>query len=193
MTPASLFVLVAMIATTSATAATFIATERFSFEYPLDADGSVWIDDPFGNIEVVGSDSPSVVVTVVKITRGVDQAGLAEGRVLTTLATRGDHRMRELRTVIPEAPRSLRWQSFVSYTVRAPRTAHIKVGSTYSDRIRIADVAADVTVKNVAGEILLENIGGSAVVDSVNGNITYTSGQPTAKLQLATVNGRILI
>ncbi|MGZ7033225.1 MAG: hypothetical protein ACXVIJ_14790, partial [Thermoanaerobaculia bacterium] len=190
----SLFVLAAVMAATSALAAANV-TEKSSFEYPLDPDGSVWIDNPFGNIEVIGSDSPSVAVSVVKITRGVDQAALAEGRAQTVLATRGDHRMRQLGTAIPDATaRSLRWQSFVSYTIHAPRTAHIKVSSTYSDRIRIADISADITVKNVAGEIVLENVSGPVVVDSVNGNITYIpAGRPAKNAQLATVNGRIQV
>jgi DUF4097 and DUF4098 domain-containing protein YvlB len=191
----ALFVIVASIAATSAMAANFSITERFSFEYPLDADGAVWIDNPFGNVEVIGTDTNSVAVNVVKLTRGVDQAALLQGRTLTQLATRGDHRMRELRTAIPEVPaRTLRWQSFVTFAVRVPRTAHIKVSSTYSDRIRVADITADVTVKNVAGEIILDNVRGQVVVDSVNGNITYNPpGRPAANSQLVTVNGRIQV
>jgi len=192
----ALLLFVAAIATTpAAMAANFSMTERFSFEYPLDADGSVWVDNPFGNIEIIGSDAASVSVNVVKITSGVDKAAIIEGRTLTQLGTRGDHRVRELRTAVPDVPaRTMRWQSFVTYSIRAPRTAHIKVSSTYSDRIHIADITSDVTVKNVAGEIVLNNIRGRVVVDSVNGNITFNpAGRPMSSSQLVTVNGRILI
>lgn len=195
MKSAALILLVATVAAAPLAAETFNATERFNFEYPIDADGSVWVDNPFGNIEIIGTDDAAVTVSVVKVTRGVDAAALRAGRALTQLVTRGDHRIRELRTVVPDAPnRTMNWQSFVSYSVHAPRTAHIKVSSTYSDRIRIIDVSRDVTVKNVAGEIVLENVRGPVAVDSVNGNIVYTlEGRPTANSQLVSVNGRIVI
>lgn len=172
-------------------AANFHVTDRSAVEYPIDADGSLWIDDPFGNVEVIGVNSLKVSVSIVKVTAGVDNAAIAEGRAQTIVQSTGDERVRILKVIVPEAPRSPRWQSFVTYTIRAPKTLHVKISSTYNDRVRIADMTGDVTVKNVAGDILLENVAG-AVVDTVNGNITYKSTvRPAANSQLATVNGRI--
>ena len=193
MKPVALFVTVAMVAASPLFAANFSTTDRFAFEYALDADGSLWVDNPFGNIEIIGVDGSIVRVSVSKVTSGVDKAAIMEGRVQTVLAFRGDDRVRELRTMIPDPPnRTLRWQSFVSYTIRAPRTAHIKVSSTYADRIHLQDITGDVTVKTFAGEIALDNVRGPVAVETVNGNITYKpAGRPAANTQLATVNGRI--
>src|SRR5689334_13473916 len=105
----ALIITAAVVATTPLIAATITATDRSAYEYALDADGTLSVDNPFGNIEISGSDAPSVVVTVIKVTHGVDQAALAEGRAQTQILTRGDQRVRELRTVIPDAPRSPRW------------------------------------------------------------------------------------
>lgn len=190
----ALLLLAATMAAAPLVAETFNATEKFTTEYALDRDGSVWIDNPFGNIEIVGTDAAAVSVTVIKVTRGVDAGALRAGRTLTQLFTRGDNRIRELRTIVPDAPRTMNWQSFVSYSVHAPRNAHIRISSTYSDRIRIADISRDVTVKNVAGEIVLENVRGPVAVDSVNGNVLFTPGvRPASNSQIVTVNGRIVI
>jgi DUF4097 and DUF4098 domain-containing protein YvlB len=175
-------------------AATFNVTDRSNVEYPIDADGSLWIDDPFGNVEIVGVNSSTLTVSIVKVTAGVDNAAIGEGRAQTVLQTTGDERVRIMKVILPEAPRSPRWRSFVTYTVKAPKSLHVKVSSMYSDRIRIADMTGDVTVKNVTGEIVLDNVAGTAVVDTANGNITYKPvGRPAANTQLATVNGRIQI
>ena len=185
--------IVAVVAASPLVAANFSTTDRSSFEYPLDADGSLWIDNPFGNVEVVGIDGSTVSVQVVKLTTGIDRAAISEGRQQTVLSFRGDERVRELRTIIPEPPnRTMRWQSFVTFTIRAPKTAHLKVSTTYSDRIQIKDFTGDVTVKNFAGEIILDSVRGPVAIDSVNGNITYKpAGRPSANTQLSTVNGRI--
>jgi len=192
---ASLSIIVAIVATGPLFAANYAVTDQTKFDYALDPDGSLWVDDPFGDVEVIGVDGSSVSVSVAKKTRGVDQAAIAEGRAQTVVTSRGDERVRELRTIIPDAPaRTLRWQSFVTYTIRVPKSAHVKVSTTYSDRIRVADMTGDVTIKNFAGEILLDNLAGAVVVDSTNGNISY---KPAARIngnvQLATVNGGIQV
>ena len=114
----SLLIVVAIVATVPLLAANFSVTDTTKFDYALDPDGSLWVDDPFGNVEIVGVEGSSVSVSVAKVTRGVDQSAIAEGRALTVVTSRGDERVRELRTIIPEAPaRTLRWQSFVTYTI----------------------------------------------------------------------------
>ena len=190
----ALFTVVAIVVASPVMAASLTATDRFTYEYPLDLDGTVTLDNPFGNVEIVGADAPTVVVNVVMVTRGVDKDAVAEGRSQTKLQTRGDQKLRELRTVIPEPPRSPRWQSLVSYFVRAPRNAHLKVTATYADRIRIAEMTRDVTVKNFAGDVVLDNIRCPVFVEVINGSIIYHPvGRPTGNSQLSTVNGRIQV
>ena len=76
---------IALLISANAFAANVTITERLIKSLPLDAADSVWIDNPVGNIEVVGSDTPGLVATVMKTTTGVDQAALKEGSEQTVV------------------------------------------------------------------------------------------------------------
>jgi hypothetical protein len=168
-------------------------TERFTKEVSLDIGGEFWVDNPIGNIEIVGVDAPGLVVTAVKTMVGLDQAALKDAREQTQLVIAGDQRVRLIRTVLPTVP-TRRWWSNVSYTVRVPRTVHVKVASHTSDHIRVGNIAGNVTVKNVNGEIRLEGVTGASIIDSVNGNIVYDYVvKPMANAQLSTVNGTVMV
>ncbi|MEO8035373.1 MAG: hypothetical protein ABI837_13135, partial [Acidobacteriota bacterium] len=102
-----------------------------------------------------------------------------------------DSRARILRTLLPEVRNG--WSSTVNYVVRVPRTVHVKVSSSISERIRIVNIAGNVTVKNYNGDIRLENVTGASVIESVNGNIIYDYAvKPMANAQLTTLNGFIM-
>src|SRR5258708_7212148 len=168
-------------------------TERFVKEVTLDIGGEFWVDNPIGNIEIVGVDAPGLVVTAVKTIVGIDQAALKDAREQTQLVIAGDQRVRLIRTVLPAVP-TRRWWSNVSYTVRVPRTVHVKVASHTSDHIRVGNIAGNVTIKNVNGEIRLDGVTGASIVDSVNGNIIYDyQVKPMANAQLSTVNGTVTV
>jgi DUF4097 and DUF4098 domain-containing protein YvlB len=168
-------------------------TEKFVKEVTLDIGGEFWVDNPIGNIEIIGVDKPGLVVTAVKTIVGVDQAALKDAREQTQLVIAGDQRVRLIRTVLPPIP-TRRWWSNVSYTVRVPRTVHVKVMSHTSDHIRVGNIAGNVTVKNVNGEIRLDGVTGASIIDSVNGNIIYDYlVKPQANAQLSTVNGSVMV
>src|ERR1700753_2351008 len=147
-------------------ASTLVSKDEFVKQFPLDVGGSFWIDNPFGNIEIVGVESSGLVVTVQKITRGVDQAALKEGREQTQVLLEGDNHVRSIRTIVPSV-RTPRWSSEVSYIIRVPRTVHVKVLSQWSDHIHIANIYGNVTVKNVSGTIRLDDVAGASIVDSI--------------------------
>jgi DUF4097 and DUF4098 domain-containing protein YvlB len=172
-------------------ASNFGGTETVKVDLPIAADGSVWIENPVGNIEVIGTDDDFVTFIAQKIVRGVDDAAVAEARQQTQILTSGDERVRVFKTQLPPL-RSARWASSVNYVVRVPKAILVKIASQTADRIHITNLTRSVTVKNVNGAVVLENVTGSAVVDSVNGNILFDpNGHPTAAAQLTTVNGRI--
>lgn len=172
-------------------AATFGASEVIAKQFPIDADGSVWIENTVGNIEIVGTDEDKVSLSIQKIVRGVDQAAIGEGREQTEIATSGDRRTRVFRTVVPPI-RTSRWNASFAYTLRVPRSVHVKIASGSSDRIRVANIAGSVSIRNVNGTIVLENIDGAVVVDSINGTIVYDpQGKPLSNAQLTTVNGQV--
>lgn len=176
---------------TAAQAANFNQSARDSFfrELPIDPNGVVVIQNPFGNIEVTAHDAPVLYVGVLRVTRGVDAAAIAEGRNVTRFQFGGDARGRIVRTLTAGSPR---WQSIVSYSIRVPRTVSVDIESDWSEKIRIANLGGNVTVRNVNGPILLENLTGGLFVESINGSIVYNSGsKPAANARLKTINGHI--
>jgi DUF4097 and DUF4098 domain-containing protein YvlB len=184
---------VALFCATFASAAKFGATERFVREFHLKNNGSLWIDNPFGNVEVVGSNVANVTVTAEKTVTGIDDAALREAIDQTQLTTTGSPQTLIIRTLLP-AVRTARWMSVVHYTVSVPSTVRVRIESQMSERLRVANVSGGVNVKNVNGAILIENVTGPVVADTVNGDITYDpSGSPTDGVQLTSVNGQILV
>jgi DUF4097 and DUF4098 domain-containing protein YvlB len=168
------------------------ATERYVKEFTLDIGGEFWIDNPFGDIEIIGVDEAGLKVNAVKTTIGADADALREAREETQLVIGGDQRVRVIRTILPTVRN--RWSSNVLYSVRVPRTVNVKVASHTSTRIRIANIVGNVTVKNVNGEIRLDNVTGPSIIDSVNGNIIYDYlVKPQANAQLSTVNGSVQV
>jgi len=186
------FIAVALVAATAAYGASnFGGTETIKADLPIATDGSVWIDNPYGNIEVIGTDDDFVTLIAQKVVRGVDDAAVAEARQQTQILTSGDERVRVFKTQLPPL-RNARWSSSVNYLVRVPKAILVKIASQSADRIHIVNLTRSVTVKNVNGAVVLEGVTGSAVVDSVNGNIMFDpNGPPASATQLTTVNGRI--
>jgi len=184
-------IVIALVAATAAYGASnFGGTETVKADLPIAPDGSVWIDNPYGNIDVVGTDDDFVTLIAQKIVRGADDAAVAEARQQTQILTSGDERVRVFKTQLPPL-RNARWSSSVNYVVRVPKAILVKIASQSADRIHITNLTRSVTVKNVNGAVVLENVTGSAVVDTVNGNIMFDPNGSPAATQLTTVNGRI--
>ncbi len=136
-----------------------IVTDRFEKSLPMDVAGAVVIENPIGNVEVVGSDESSVSWVAEKVVRGADRQAVDQGRLQVQLRydlrLARDERAWVLRTLLPPF-RTGRWVSSVNYTLRVPRTADVRVTSHSSDRIRISDVRGNVTVTNLNGAVVLD-------------------------------------
>ncbi|MEO8036263.1 MAG: hypothetical protein ABI837_17640, partial [Acidobacteriota bacterium] len=81
----SAVLLVATVSTGAAFAKNVVATERFTKEFALDIGGEFWIDNPVGNIEIIGQDKPGCFVTSLKSTEAVDRETLKEASDETQL------------------------------------------------------------------------------------------------------------
>ncbi len=182
---------IALIAANGVAAKPAAVTERLVQELPLEIAGSLWIDNPFGSIEIVGSDLPGMAVTVLKTSSGDDRAALEDAREQTVVSFEGDRNVRLVRTIVPSV-RSARWRSSVSYTLRVPRTVHVRVGAKWADRIRIANISGNVTVKSFDGTIILDGVTGASVVETTNGRVVYVYRQkPSANAQIQAVSANI--
>ena len=182
---------IALLACATLAAAPLSHTERFVRDFPMEIGGSLWIENPIGNVDVVGSDQLGISVSVVKIVAAPEAASLKEGREQTQILLEGDNKTRVIRTVVT-GTRESKWKSNVAYVIRVPRASQVHVKGNMGEHIKVSNIASTVTVKNTNGDITLEGVGGAVTVDSANGDIHFISDtKPTQPVQLTTINGAI--
>jgi DUF4097 and DUF4098 domain-containing protein YvlB len=182
---------IALLATTTAFAGNIVLTERLVREFPLDLAGSFWIDNPTGSIEIIGVEGSNVTVTATKVTTAVDKSALKEGRDQTEVSFEGDEHVRLVRTILSPA-RNGSWSSSISYSVRVPRSVHVKVASKFATRIHISNIAGNVTVNTFNGLIQLDGVTGPSIIDTVNGRVVYDfATRPQSNVQIQAVNADI--
>ena len=174
----------------NAFAARLTSTDRFNKELPFEVGGTLWVDNPIGNIEITGTDNSVLSVNVSRTITADDRTAIAEGREQTIVNFEGDRNTRFVRTIIPAVPTS--WASSVSYVIRVPRTVHIRVAAKAADRIRIANIGGNVTVKSFTGAIILDGVSGASIIDTTNGKVSYIYHQkPVAHAQIQAVSADI--
>lgn len=180
----------------AASVAAEAANQRKNFRveqnFPLRHGGALVVENPIGNVEIIGTDNPGAETAVMKIVIGVDDKAIEEGRQSTALIVGGDDRTRILRTAIPPLP-SRTWSSRVNWRIKVPKSTHVRVITTSGDHVHVKDILGNVIVKNVNGRLILENTPAQVSAESVNGNIIYSTARPTGAATLSTVNGDVEI
>ena len=167
------------------------STERITRELPILLGGSFALDNPVGDVEIVGTDDTKVVFTAEKSVRALDKAALDEGNEQTQVALGGDGRLRVIRTLTP-AIHSGRWTSGMHYIVKVPRTVNVAITSDTMSRIRISDMRAAVSVKSFNGLVTLERLTGSCTVGAANSNILFIAPpSDMGDAGLVSINGNI--
>lgn len=182
------FILIAIAG--SAAAAPMTRSYRSEQKFTLSRGGSLVLENPVGNVFIVGSDSPNIEATVFRTITAQDKTMLEEARKQTVLIVGGDEKLRILRTV--GSPEAAGWTMSVAWKVRMPRSAHVRVLSRTSDQISVSGMTSVVQVRNFNGSIHLTDNAGPVVAESVNGTINYQSQKPAANVILSTVNGNVL-
>jgi len=158
---------------------------------PIDLAGTLWVDNPFGTVEISGVDGTNATITAVRTTIAVDHDSMVEARDNTVLSFEGDVHQRIVRTLMPPQ-RSQRWSSSVKYTISVPRTVHLRVATKAADTIRVANIMGNVTVKAFSGTIVLDNVNGASIIDAVNGRVVYNfPTKPVSNAQVNAVNANI--
>src|SRR4051812_8604065 len=171
--------------------ASFATSNRVVREFPIDPAGSVWIDNPFGSIDVIGGDGNLVSVTVDRMISAPDAISMKEASDGIGLSFEGDTKVRLMRTVLPPG-RNARWSVAVNYTVRIPRGINVKIGSKLAEHIRVSHVNGSVTVNGFSGTLIMDGVNGASAISMVNGHIIYDYAQrPIAKAQVQAVNADI--
>jgi DUF4097 and DUF4098 domain-containing protein YvlB len=181
----------ALLVTTQLFGASFATSNRVVREFPIDPAGSVWIDNPFGSVDVIGGDGNLVSVTVDRMISAPDALSMKEASDGIGLSFEGDTKVRLMRTILPPG-RNARWSVAVNYVVRIPRSVNVKIGSKLADHIRVSHVNGSVTINGFSGTLIMEGVNGASAISMVNGHIIYDYTQrPVSKAQVQAVNADI--
>lgn len=170
------------------------AIDRVTKELPIDVVGSLWIDNPIGNIEVAGTPLGNVIVTATRTVIGADKDALEEGREQTQIRFEGDPKVCYIRTVLPAQQIGVvpRWRSSVAYTIRVPRSVSLKINSRSADRIRVAGMTGNINLNSFNGNVTLDDNLGVTVVEAVNGRVIFDYKQrPTVRSSVQAVNANV--
>ena len=152
--------------------------------------GTFWIENPAGDIDIIGTDRQAVTISATRVVRGVDDAAVREGQSVTKVIIGGTESLIKVQTLTPG--RTPRWSSAVDYTIRVPQTVNVKVQSDSAERIQVADIRGRVAIKNYDGMVLLHRLTGPTIVDSVNSKIIFNAPQRNmSDTQLVSINGDI--
>jgi len=191
-TTVSFIAVAILLSSTQLFGTSFATSSRVVREFPVDPAGSVWIDNPFGSIDVIGTDSSVISVTAERTLTAPDPVTLKEASDAVALSFEGDTKVRLIRTLLPPM-RGARWDVLVNYIVRVPRGVNVKIGGSKSaDHIHVSNVNGSVTINGFSGTVMMENVVGASVVNMVNGRIIYDYTQkPVARAQVQAVNADI--
>lgn len=183
---------VLILLTASSALASVKKTDRAQQQLAIAPGGVLIIDNVQGNIDVVGGDTTTVMVTADRTIKAQDANALAEAQKVVHRTLGGNEMNRFIRTIAPVAPNS-RWTAQVDYRVSVPRTVAVKISSKATGRIRVADVR-QVIVSNIVGPVLVENPNGPVQVQNVNGDVIFqATGAVVASARLSSINGSIVV
>ena len=163
---------------------------RAEQKYSVNRDGSFVLENPTGNIEIVGADIPHIEAKIAMIFVAANETALEEAQRGAEVIAGGDDKTRRVRSVSAN-PRNKQWNVTMHWNVRVPKTLNVRVTSEWSDRIRVNNIQGNVYVKNFNGNVSLDNVTAATFAESVNGSIIYSTPRPRGNVVLSTVNGHV--
>lgn len=161
-------------------------TEKFAQTYPLDANGTVHVENVNGSIEIIAWDKNEVSLEAEKSARS--QEGLERMRLSIDSSNQRLH----VKTVLEKKWRF--WDNMnaaVHYKLMVPAGARLtKVGVVNSD-IHVTGVKGETHLESVNGSIEASGLTGAGRFETVNGSIrvAYAAMPAAGDLSLSTVNG----
>jgi hypothetical protein len=169
-----------------ATAASAKVTEKFAQTYPLDANGSIRLENVNGSVEIIAWDKNEVSLEAEKTARdqeGLDRMHLKIDSSNRRLAIKTDY---EKKWKFWET-----MQAEVHYKLRVPAGASLEKIDVVNSSIRLTGLKGTLDVEAVNGGIEAEGLSGSGTFETVNGSIrvTYAVMPASGSIDLETVNG----
>src|SRR5688572_22807057 len=161
-------------------------------KFALEPGGTFVLENPIGDIDIVGADISEVQANMITTITAADEAGFQQAQRYSGLLIGGDPKTRIIRTALVAANyRQTPWSVSVRWNIRLPKSASVQVVSFSSGAIRISNIFGNVNVKNFNGNLILTNLNAATVAESVNGSIIYSTPRPRGNVMLATVNGAV--
>jgi len=162
---------------------------------------SLEIDNVWGSIEVVGTNSDQAQLTVKKSIRAESKKKLEQSRQEVTLDVTEQAGSLKLYVNGPfrcNCDDGWGHREFEGYIVkmdfqfRVPRDIDIKVKTVNEGRVLVRDINGTFLVRNVNGDIEMDNIAGSGTVRTVNGPVKVSFRQnPRENSDFGTINGDV--
>ena len=177
-------------------------TIQKSFAMPAGAGRrTLEIDSIWGSIEVVGTASDQVQLTVNKSIRAESKGKIEQARKEVTLDVTQQADALKLYVNGPfrcdchDCGRSRDDEGYVvkmDFQVQVPRDIDIKVKTVNEGRVSVRDINGSFLVRNVNGDIQMHNIAGSGTARTVNGPVKVSFRQnPREASDFETVNGNV--
>lgn len=168
------------------TAASAKVTEKFSQTYPLDANGSIHLENVNGSVEIIAWDKNEVALEAEKSAR--DEEGLAR------MHLKIDASNRRLYVKTEYEKKWKFWDNMnaqVHYKLMVPAGATLDKVDVVNANIRVVGVKGEVNLDTVNGGIEAEDLTGSGRFETVNGSlrIAYAAMPAGGSIALETVNG----
>src|SRR5215831_2977752 len=162
---------------------------------------SLEIDNIWGSIEVVGTNSDQVELTVNRSTRAESKDKLELSLKEVTLDITEQQGLLKLYVNGPfrcHCDDGCGHREFEGYIVkmdfqlRVPRDIDIKVKTVNEGHVVVRDINGDFLVRNVNGDVEMSNIAGSGTARTVNGPVKVAFRQnPQEASDFRTINGNV--
>jgi hypothetical protein len=173
-----------------------------SFSMPAGAGRrTLEIDNVWGSIEVVGTASDKVQLTVNKNIRAESKGKIEQAKKDVTLDITQQADALKLYVNGPfrcnchDCGRSRDDDGYVvkmDFQVQVPRDVDIKIKTVNEGHVSVRDINGSFSVRNVNGDIQIRNIAGSGTARTVNGPVKVSFRQnPREASDFETVNGAI--
>ena len=159
------------------------------------------IDNVWGSIEVVGTNSDQVQLTVNKSTRAESKDKLEQARKEVTLDITEQQGVLKLyvngpfRCHCDDGCGHREFEGYIvkmDFQVRVPRDIDIKVKTINEGHVVVRDINGNFLVRNVNGDLEMDNIAGSGTARTVNGPVKVSFRQnPREASDFETINGNV--
>jgi hypothetical protein len=160
------------------------------------------IDNVWGSIEIVGTSSDQVKLTVNRATRAESKEKLEQARKEVTLDVTARPDSLKLYVNGPfrcdchDCNGSRReFEGYIvkmDFQVEVPRDIDLKIKTVNEGHVSVGDVNGSFVVRNVNGDIQMHNVAGSGSARTVNGPVKVSFRQnPREASEFQTINGAV--